>query len=132
MFTSEADGECHRCGGVYEIHGHAAFYADQWTCPDCADAFSPGFGDVIRGLDRVLHGVLLDMFTRRVLIKDLNQVTSALRKLANLFDDIANDRTHLRLNIKAVEGMAPDEDGQLIGVSIDREIVPLAHKETVK
>lgn len=132
MFTSETDGECHRCGGVYEIHGHAAFYDDQWTCPDCADAISPGFGDVIRGLDRVLHGVLLDMFTRRLLIEDLNQVTGALRKLANLIDEIADDRTHLRLTVKAVEGMAPDEEGHLIGVSIDREIVTLTGKETAK
>ena len=121
-FTSEADGDCYRCGNVYEIHAYAAFHDGQWTCPDCADAISPGMGDIIRGLDLVFNGVTLDLFTRRVLVGDLDEVTGSLRSLANLIDDIATSRAHLALSVQIVEGLAPDEEGQLIGVEIHRQI----------
>lgn len=132
LFHSEADAECHRCDNVYEIAAYVAFVDGEWTCPDCAGFYSPGFDDIIRGLDRVYDGITLDLFTRRVLIKDLDTVTHALRRLADLVNEIADDHTRLRLTVKAVEGMAPDEEGQLIGVSIDREIVAPADKEIAK
>ncbi|MGW4411181.1 hypothetical protein ACWEJ6_44620 [Nonomuraea sp. NPDC004702] len=122
LFHGDADGECHRCHQVYEIRAYAAFHDDQWTCPDCADAISPGFSDIIRGLDLVFNGITLDLFTRRVLLKDLDSVTWSLRKLADLVDDIAADKAQLHLTVKVVEGFAPDEQGQPIGVSIDRTI----------
>lgn len=121
FFHSEADGECHRCHNMFEISAHAAFHDGDWTCPDCADAISPGFGDIIRGLDRVYDGITCDLFARMVLVKDLDAVTHALRRLADLVDDIRADRTRLRISVKAVEG-AFEEEGQLIGVSIDRMI----------
>lgn len=130
MFHGDADGECHRCRNMFEITAYAAFVDDEWTCPDCAGLYSPGLDSVIRGLDLVYDGVSLDMFTRRVTFADLDTVTHALRRLADLVDDIATDRTKLRLTVKAVEGFLPDEEGHLIGVSIDREIV--TSKETVK
>ncbi|MER7363596.1 hypothetical protein [Nonomuraea wenchangensis] len=129
LFHGEADGECHRCRNVFEISAYAAFYDNQWTCPDCANAISPGFGDVIRGLDRVFDGITCDMFSRMVLVKDLETVTRALRRLAELVDDIRANRTKLLLSVKAVEGSF-GEEGQLIGVSIDRMIVP--QKEAAK
>lgn len=132
LFHSEADAECHRCRNIYEINAYAAFVDGDWTCSDCAGFHSPGIDDIIRGLDLVFNGVTLDMFTRRVPAKDLDTVTHALRRLANLVDEIASDHTQLRLTVKAVEGMAPDEEGHLIGVSIDREIVTPRDKEIAK
>ncbi|AQZ67620.1 unnamed protein product [[Actinomadura] parvosata subsp. kistnae] len=122
FFHGEADGECHRCRSMFEVNAYAAFHDGEWTCPDCADAISPGFGDIIRGLDRVYDGITCDLFTRRVLIEDLNTVTHALRRLAEVVDDIAAGRTKLHLDVQAVEGSF-EENGQLIGVSIDRQIV---------
>lgn len=132
LCSSHGDAECHRCRAVFETNAHVAFVDDEWTCPDCAGFYAPGFDDIIRGLDRVYDGITLDVFTRRVLVKDLNTITHALRRLADLVDEIADDRTHLRLSVKAVEGMAPDEEGHPIGISIDREIVTLTGKETAK
>lgn len=132
LFHSEADGECHRCRNIYEINAYAAFVDDEWTCPDCAGLYSPGLDSVIRGLDVVYDAATLDMFTRPVTYAELNTVTRGLRRLADLIDDIAANRTKLRLTVKAVEGLAPDEEGHLIGVSIDREIVTPTDKETAK
>lgn len=123
LFYGDADGECHRCRNVFEINAYAAFHGDEWTCPDCADVISPGFGDIIRGLDRVFDGITLDLFARMVLAKDLDSVTRALRRLADLVDDIRTNRTQLRVSVKAVAG-AFEEEGHLIGVSIDRVIIP--------
>ncbi|MFI6299565.1 hypothetical protein ACIBEJ_48780 [Nonomuraea sp. NPDC050790] len=122
LFSGGADGECHRCREVYEIKAFAAFHDDCWTCPTCAGALSPGMDEIIHGLDRVYDAVTLDLLTRKVLIKDLGSVTWALRKLADLIDDIAADRAVLHLSVKVVDGIAPHEDGQPIGISIDREI----------
>ncbi|MEV6159401.1 hypothetical protein AB0L53_54625 [Nonomuraea sp. NPDC052129] len=131
LFHSEADAVCHRCGNMYEIAAYAAFVDGDWTCPDCAGFYSPGIDDIIRGLDLVFNGITCDMFTRMVLVKDLDTVTHALRRLAELVDDIRANRTQLRISVKAVEG-AFEEEGHLIGVSIDREIVTPRDKEIAK
>lgn len=123
LFNGNADAQCWRCQDYYDIEGIAAFYDDGWTCPTCAGILSPGMEQIIRGLDQVHDAITLDLFTRRVLIKDLESVTWALRKLADLVDDIAADKAQLRLAVKVVEGLAPGEEGQPIGVSIDRQII---------
>lgn len=129
LFHGDADGECHRCHQMYEIAAYAAFHDDEWTCPDCAGLISPGMDSIIRGLDLVYDGVTLDLFTRRALLGDVDTVTSSLRRLADLIDDIATGKAQLQLSVRVIEGFAPHEEGQPIGVSIDRTITTSAIKE---
>lgn len=129
MFHDNADGECHRCRHMYEINAHAAFHDDDWTCPACAGLISPGMEEVIRGLDLIYDGVTLDMFTRAVLPADLDTVTSSLRRLADIIDDINAGRTKLQLSTRVMDSFVPGEEGQPAGFTIDRRIVVPTVKE---
>lgn len=129
LFYDAADGECHRCRGMFEINAHAVFVDDQWTCPACAGLISPGIEDVIRGLDLIYDGVTLDVFTRPFLPANLAEVTKSLRSLADLFDDITHDRVKLQISIELVDSFVPGEEHVPAGVAINRRIVAPTVKE---
>ncbi|WP_336208226.1 hypothetical protein [Nonomuraea sp. LPB2021202275-12-8] len=123
LFNGPADGECSTCRETYEIRAYAAFVdGDQWTCPRCADRHARGLQQIIKGLDLVHEALLLDVFTRPTTGTDARAITWAIRRLADLVDDVMADRVKVSLRVHIQEGITPDEEGQYIGVLINHDV----------
>lgn len=123
LFDTFSDAECWRCEQVFEINAFAVFTAgDQWTCPSCADREFEGIGQIVKGLDAVFEATMLDVFTRPIIRAEADTITWALRKMAGLIDDVMDDKVKVGLVVKVVEGIVPSEEGQPIGISIDRRM----------